>query len=288
MRLTRWVVVVGVVMLLGSGAWAGRGVLHAQAGQAQVESQRAEDVRRELQRVLDRLPPALGVVLKSDPTLMTNAAYLAAYPSLAQYLTAHPEIPRDPAYFLEHIVAGRARPDDLMTPQDRLRSEAIRMWQNAMESFFFLCGFALAFLTVAWIIRYVVDHRRWLRATRIQSDVHGRLLERFSSGEELAAYMQSPAGAQFLQAVPLSMESGSRRAPGAPFNRILWSAQAGVVLVAAGIGFLFIQRSMVEEVAQIMGAWGTFAIAVGLGFVISGGVSYVISAKMGLLDESRE
>jgi hypothetical protein len=84
------------------------------------------------------------------------------------------------------------------------------------------------------------------------------------------------------------MESGSRRAPGAPFNRILWSAQAGVVLVAAGIGFLFIQRSMVEEVAQIMGAWGTFAIAVGLGFVISGGVSYVISAKMGLLDESRE
>jgi hypothetical protein len=45
---------------------------------------------------------------------------------------------------------------------------------------------------------------------------------------------------------------------------------------------------MVEEVAQIMGAWGTFAIAVGLGFVISGGVSYVISAKMGLLDESRE
>ncbi len=28
---------------------------------------------------------------------------------------------------------------------------------------------------------------------------------------------------------------------GAPFSRILWSAQAGVVLIAAGIGFMLIQ-----------------------------------------------
>jgi hypothetical protein len=294
-NVKQWVA--GVVVVLAAGFGLGGTVVNAQARAVSEtrEAQQANDVRGQFRRVLEQYPPALGVVLKSDPTLLTNAGYLASYSNLARFLTEHPEIARDPSYFLEHVElvqyvdyrSGR-RSAEPMTPADQMRFEAISMWRNTMDSFMFLLGFAVAALSLVWAVRYMVEHRRWLRATRIQSEAHNKLLERFSSGPELAAYMESPAGAKFLQAAPLALESSSRRAPGAPFSRILWSAQAGVVLVAAGVGFLLIQRRMAyDEVAQMFSAWGTLSIAVGIGFVISGAMSYFLSTKMGLLGEPK-
>lgn len=285
----------GVMMAAMVGGWGGGvTVIEAQArpvaARSDQNTQRAEDTRREFRQLLDQFPPALGVVLKSDPTLLSNATYLASYPALAEYLAGHPDVPRDPTYFLEHVQLRRDTDEYgrvLLAPDAQVKREAINMWRDTTSGFMFLLGFATAAFCLLWIIRYVVEHRRWLRATRIQSDAHNKLLERFSSSAELAAYMESPAGAQFLQAAPLSLESSSRRAPGAPFSRILWSAQAGVVLIAAGIGFLVIQRQMIEEVAQMLGAWGIFSIAVGVGFVISAAASYVISSRMGLLGEPK-
>lgn len=282
----RWVVGAAVVMM--ASGLLGTATVSAQArAAAGQENQRAEDTRREFRQLLEQFPPALGVVLKSDPTLLANADYLTPYPALVTFLAEHPDVARDPAYFLEHVETGR-RGEDAMAPEDLARLEAVRMWRSTMDSFLFLGGFVATLLTVAWVIRYIVDHRRWLRATRIQSEAHNKLLERFTGSEELAAYMQSPAGAQFLQAAPLSLDSSTTRAPGAPFSRILWSVQAGVVIIAAGIGFMLIQRRMVDEVAEIIGAWGMFAMAVGAGFVISGALSYVISSRMGLLGERHE
>jgi len=181
--------------------------------------------------------------------------------------------------------SGGRRVNTPMSSEEQMRLESMSMWRNTMDSFLFLLGFTAAALALLWVVRYIVEHRRWLRATRIQSEVHNKLLERFTSSAELAAYMESPAGAKFLEASPLALESSSQRAPGAPFSRILWSAQAGVVLIAAGIGFLVIQQSMQYEVAQMLGAWGTLSIAVGAGFVISAATSYVISSRMGLLGD---
>lgn len=295
-HVNRWVA--GVVVVL-AGAWCGAAEASAQsrmaASQATQEGRQAEDVRAEFRKLLEQFPPALGVVLKSDPTLMTNADYLNSYGPLAKYLADHPEIARDPAYFLQHVElvqyldyrSGR-RSAEPITPADQIRFESINMWRSTMDSVLFLMGFAAAAFALVWILRYVVEHRRWLRATRVQSEAHNKLLERFSSSAELAAYMESPAGAKFLAASPLSIEPSGSRAPGAPFSRILWSAQAGVVLVSAGIGFLIIQRRMLDEVAQMMGAWGTLAISIGVGFMISGAISYVMSSRMGLLGERKE
>lgn len=290
---------VGAVVLVTAAAF---GVAPVSA-KAQVDvqprtavPQGAEETRRELRALLEQLPPALGVVLKSDPTLLTNAAYLAPYPTLAKYLQVHPEIARDPAYFLEHVETvqmvdyryGGRRVNTPLTAEEQMRLESMSTWRNTMDSFLFLLGFSAAALAALWVVRYIVDHRRWLRATRIQSEVHNKLLERFTSSSELAAYMESPAGAKFLSAAPLAIDSASSRAPGAPFSRILWSAQAGVVLMAAGIGFLLIQRRMEYEVAQMLGAWGTLSMAIGAGFLISAAMSYVISSRMGLLGERKE
>jgi hypothetical protein len=293
----RWMA--GAAMVVAAGAWFGAAEVRAEVTpvtQSQEVLQGAESTRTEFKRLLGQFPPALGVVLKSDPTLLTNTAYLATYPALAKYLSQHPEISRNPGYFLEHVETvqyvdsrfGGRRSSEPMTAAEQARLQAIEMWRNTMDSFLFLLGFTAAALTLLWIVRYIVEHRRWLRATRIQSEAHNKLLERFSSNTELASYMESPAGAKFLSAAPLAMESTTSRSPGAPFSRILWSAQAGVVLMAAGVGFLLIQRKLEYEVAQMLGAWGTFSIAVGVGFVISGVMSYVISSRMGLLGERKE
>jgi len=303
MRLMRLAVRACVVAVVVAGAGlATTAAVQAQTRGAAVpatqDGQGAEDTRREFRALLEQFPPALGVVLKSDPTLLTNASYLTPYPALAKYLTDHPEIARNPTYFLEHVELvqwmdsryGGRRAGAPMTLDEQLRLETISTWRETMSSFLFLLGFVAAAASLVWIFRYIVEHRRWLRATRIQSEAHNKLLERFSSSAELAAYMESPAGAQFLASSPLSVESSSRRAPGAPFSRILWSVQAGVVLIAAGVGFMVIQARMVDEVdevAQMLGAWGTFSIAVGVGFVISAAMSYVISSRMGLLGEPK-
>jgi hypothetical protein len=148
-------------------------------------------------------------------------------------------------------------------------------------------GFILFAFTFSWIVKYIVDHRRWLRTTKTQSEVHGKLLERMTASEDLKSYMESEAGQRFLQASPLALETSNQQSVGAPFSRILWSVQVGVVMVALGIGFMFVRRGLEPEVQQLIGAWGTLAIALGIGFAISAAASYVISSKLGLLDQKR-
>jgi hypothetical protein len=93
-------------------------------------------------------------------------------------------------------------------------------------------------------------HRRWGRLAKVQAEAHTKLLDRFTANDELIAYVQSPAGSQFLQSAPIALDPGARRM-GAPFNRILWSVQAGLVLGMAGLGLRFISGS--KDPACIIG-----------------------------------
>ncbi|MGH9204177.1 MAG: hypothetical protein ACRD2A_23360, partial [Vicinamibacterales bacterium] len=124
--------------------------------------------------------------------------------------------------------------------------------------------------------------RRWLRLSKVQVDVHTKLLDRLQSNEDLLAYMQTPAGRRFLESAPITLE-GEPRPGGAPLGRILWSLQAGVVLVALGIGFWFVQRNVIQEVAAGFNVIGTIAVSLGIGFAASAVVSYLISVRLGLL-----
>jgi hypothetical protein len=252
----------------------------------ELDQQRAHDTRDELRRLMELYPPALGRVLRLDPTLMTNAAYLAPYPALATFLQRHPEVPRYSEYFLNFVGESNA-----FEPRDadaQLRSQAMNMWRESLSGILFYCAFLTVILTLTWLIRFMVSHRRWLRATKIQSDVHGRVLERLGSSEELLAYVQSPAGRNFLQAVPLAADPVGAPGIAAPFGRILLSIQAGLVLVSGGLGLLFIKRYVIEEVAQMMLVFGVLGVSLGAGFALAAGASYMLSQRLGLFDSGRE
>jgi hypothetical protein len=242
------------------------------------EQANAEDVRNHLDEVLRQYPPSLPRVLALDPTLLDNTDYLQPYADLAKFLAVHPEIKHNPGYYLANFDSNFRGSPNRLTPQDR----AFDMWRDAIQGF----TIGAVMLTIAgglfWLLRSLIEHRRWSRLSKIQTDVHNKLLDRFTSNEDLLAYIQTPAGRKFLESAPIPLDSP--RAISAPVGRILWSAQAGAVLTVLGLGFEVVAKSAVEEISGPVAAMGAVVIALGVGFLVSAILAYLLSRRFGLMN----
>ena len=238
----------------------------------------ARETREQLLEVLRQHPPSLAEVIRLDPSLLSSPAYLDTYPGLAAFVARHPEVARNPGYFFgsEHV---RAWED--FGP----RAEAVRVWRDVVSGAQIFAVFAIVTGTLIWLVKMLVDHRRWLRLSKVQVEVHTKLLDRFSANDDLMAYIQTPAGRKFLESAPISLEPEAQaRQMGAPFGRILWSVQAGTVLLLSGLGLQLVgQRQQWEEIAQPLSSMGILVVAVGVGFIISAAASYFLSRRLGLL-----
>jgi len=224
--------------------------------------------------VLRRYPTEVARVLKLDPSLMTNQGYLANYPALASFLAQHPEVPHSPGFYLR----------DISIPDDGTRESAPeRVWRSTMEGLAIFSVFGLITAVLIWLVRTIIDHRRWSRISKVQAEVHNKLMDRFTTNEELLAYIQTPAGKRFLESAPLSLDAGPR-AVSAPIGRVLWSVQVGLVLAAAGFGLQLVSNNVEKTVSQPLFAMGILALSIGVGFVISAIVAYILSRKLGLLE----
>jgi hypothetical protein len=241
------------------------------------DTQDANETRERLQQLLDKYPPTLGQVLKLDPSLLERPEYMAAYPALAAFVADHPEVVHNPAFFFANV-----RGPNWSQPNER-RTPAYDLMANVLGGLAALSVFAVVTATLIWLIRTIIDYRRWNRLSKVQTEVHTKLLDRFTANDDLLAYIQTPPGRKFLESAPIPLHEEARSI-GAPLSRILWSVQAGVVLSLLGLGLLFVSGRVNEEVAQGVFVIGTLVIALGLGFVASAGVAYGISRRMGLLE----
>jgi len=243
------------------------------------ETPDARETRDRLRVILEQHPPSLAEVLRHDPTLLGNADYLAPYPQLAAFLAQHPEVARNPSFFIGDADRRGWEPDNP-------RMEAVRAWHDVLQTVSIAGVMAIVFSGIVWLIRTALDYRRWARLSKVQVDVHTKLLDRFTSNEDLLAYMQTPAGRKFLESAPISVDA-SPRAVGAPLSRILWSLQTGVVTAFLGLGMLFVSDRVLEEAEQPLFVLGVLALAVGAGFVVSAGISYALSRRLNLLPASQ-
>lgn len=151
-----------------------------------------------------------------------------------------------------------------------------------MTGFFVFVIMATILGALGWLVRTAVDYRRWGRLAKVQSEAHTKLLDRFTGNEELLAYVKSPAGAKFLESAPITLDGGPRQMA-APFNRILFSMQAGVVLAAAGIGMNYVSHRVEQYAADPVFMISVILLSVGLGFFASAALSYLLSKRVGLL-----
>jgi len=232
--------------------------------------QDAEVVRDRLQDILRGYPRSVGEVLRRDPSLMSRADYMASYPQLTAFLAQHPEIQRNVEFYFEGYGTWGRQFDP--------EYEALGAMLLGIAIFL---GFGGFLAVVTWLVRAVIQHRRWLKASQVQLQIHTKLMERMTTNEELLAYVQSPAGRRFLEAAPLRPEAET--ATNAPIGSILWAMMAGIVLATLGLGFRFAGMYIGDADAQkALMVVGIIILSLGFGFVLASGMAYMMSSRLGL------
>jgi hypothetical protein len=240
----------------------------------------AEDTRDDLREILQKYPYAVGEILRRDPSLIGRTDYMSAYPDLVTFLGQHPEVARNVEFYLEGFGSwGNSRQLDPSF-------EAIGILLGGLAA-----GFVLILLAaiLVWLVRAFIQHRRWLKASQVQADVHTKLMERMTSNEELLAYVQSPAGRRFLEAAPMRAEVDGPSFS-APIGSIVWSLMAGVVLTVLGVGFRYAGNFVKDDAHDAIIVVGVVVLSLGIGFVLASLMAFVLSSRLGLFPQrpSRE
>jgi hypothetical protein len=240
------------------------------------ELRSAEEIKSDLNRLLEKYPPAVGRMFTLDSSLLTNESYLAAYPALASFLGQHPDVLRNPRFYFGDV-------PDYAYFRNSAEGRAMDLWYNVMGGTVAFLVFIIVTAVLAWLVKTLADYRRWSRLSKVQAEVHNKLLDRFTANEDLLAYIQTPAGRRFLESAPIALDPGTPPL-GAPLRRVLWAVEAGLVLAAGGAGLLFVSFRVIPQVAEPLFAIGVLAVALGIGFVLSAVVSFLLSKRLGLFD----
>lgn len=235
------------------------------------ESRSIYDVRNEFTRLLRAHPYDLRSILVLDPRLTANQDFLAPYPEVARYIATHPEIAANPSFYLAEFSA----------PYER------SMIEEMLEGLLIFSIFIFIAFVLAWFVRTVIEQKRWNRLSRQQSEVHNKILDRFSTSTELLEYIKTPAGTKFLESAPIPLHA-ERPAQNAPLARVIWSIQIGVVVSAGALGMLLVSLRLDKEAAQELFALGMIGFCIGIGFVASAVVAMVLSRRLGNWQQQAE
>ncbi len=238
-----------------------------------------------------RMSPTLTTVVARDPSLLSNQEYVSRNnPELAKFLQSNPEIARNPDFYLFTELHG-----DGVSPDQALErkvwpafagppreSPTLRYFMNAVGPFLVL----LCILgTLLWLIRLLLENRRWGRIFKLQTEVHGKLIDKFSTNQELLTYMDTEAGRRFLEAAPIPVDFERAQRVPSPVARVLTPLQIGVVLTLLGAGLLFLRNSLAEMADPLL-VLGIVVLMPGLGFIISAGITWVLARHLGLMPKN--
>jgi len=230
------------------------------------------EVQEQLTRLLDQHPHELWMILKLDPSLLTNDAFMSGYPEVREFVAEHPEILKNPRFYLAQFNSPA---------QDR------SVLGDILELLAVFGGIGLTIVALAWLIRTLIEQKRWKQLSRTQSDVHNKILDRFNTSELLLEYIRTPAGSKFLESapIPLHVEPPANGKTSTLASRILWSVQLGVVIAITGLGMLLLSAVFEKDASQGLFALGAIALCVGAGFIASAAVSLKLSRRLGLWED---
>jgi hypothetical protein len=287
----RMLVRVAVCSMLLTAAMGAPDVVRAQApvqNQPAVSESR-QDLGATQQQLMEllRVSPALAEVVASDPSLLSDQQYIAkTNPELAAFLAQHAEIGRNPSFWLfSELRSPQQKQYDVLEPKqgfvpppDRRNPPFDRVIDNLMPAIMML----VLLYALTWIIRTLLESRRWTKIFTLQNDVHGKLIDRFATNQELLGYMETDAGKRFLEAAPIATEAESRRMPNI-VSRMISTLQVGLVLTLLGAGLLGLRHS-VGDAATTMLVLGMVALMPGIGLILSAGALWVFGQRLNLME----
>jgi len=238
-----------------------------------------------------RLSPTLAEVVERDPSLLSDDEYVGrTNPELQRFLQAHPEVAHNPDFYLfSNLHGGNEPPSDTLErrlwPEFSAPAPGIErdLINDGIPFLVFVCILS----ALLWLIHVLLENRRWGRIFKLQTDVHGKLIEKFGTSQEVLTYMGTEAGKRFLEATPIAVGFEKQQPMPSPVARVLTPLQIGVVMTLLGFGLLFLRHSIPGGAAPLLVA-GTIVLMPGLGFIISAGITWMLARHLGLMPEGRE
>ena len=239
-----------------------------------------------------RVSPTLAEVIARDPSLLSNADYVNRNnPELGKFLQTHPEIAKNPDFYLFNNLHGEHEPPSetlerklwpQMSQQEAsgISSELVH---DGIPFLVFLCMLA----ALLWLTHVLLENRRWNRIFKLQTDVHGRLIERFGTSQEVLTYMGTDAGKRFLEATPIAVGFERSQPVPSPVARVLTPLQIGIVMALLGAGLLSLRHSIPDGSTALL-VIGMVVFMPGLGFIISAGITWGLARHLGLMPDSGE
>jgi Flp pilus assembly protein TadB len=130
------------------------------------------------------------------------------------------------------------------------------------------------FATIGWVIYLAAETSRRQRRIKAQAELHGRLLDKFSSANEVAEFLRTPGGAQFVNSFSSEREE--------PTNGILRSTHRGIILIIVAVGCLFLSWYYRDSGENPLLVIGVVLLCLGIAFLVSACVSHRLSKTLGL------
>ena len=229
----------------------------------------------------------MAEVVARDPSLLSNQEYVEHNnPELAAFLRDHTEIAQNPDFYLFNNLHGEGeQPSE--TLERKLWPQMAAPRSSNVESELISDGIPfLVFLCILsallWLTHVLLENRRWNRIFKLQTDVHGKLLERFGTSQEVLTYMSTEAGKRFLEATPIAVGFEPQQPVPSPVARVLTPLQIGVVMTLLGLGLILVRRSVPDADATLL-VLGTIVLTPGLGFIISAAITWGLARRLGLM-----
>lgn len=276
-----------LLLVASSAAQAAKPALsRANAAPAPTNTKDVEALQDQLLELL-RLSPTLAEVVARDPSLLGNQEYVQRNnPELAAFLRDHTEIAPNPDFYLFNNLHGEGeQPSE--TLERKLWPEMAAPRSSGVESELISDGIPfLVFLCILgallWLTHVLLENRRWNRIFKLQTDVHGKLLERFGTSQEVLTYMGTEAGKRFLEATPIAVGFEPQPPVPSPVARVLTPLQIGIVMTLLGLGLILVRRSVPDADAPLL-VLGTIVLTPGLGFIISAAITWGLARRLGLM-----
>ena len=233
-----------------------------------------------------RVTPTLADVVANDPSLLADGDYVAkTNPELAAFLQQHPEVTRNPGFYLfSDLRKPGRRGYEVMTPKTGFEPQYhdTRSPGEAIMNDVAPVIVAIAFFgSLVWLIRLILQNKRWKQMFALHGEVHTRLLDKMATSQEMLAYMDTEAGRRFLEAAPIATELENKRVPNV-VSRILVTLQAGIVLSALGFGLLVLRNSVGDQGTTVV-VLGTLVAMPGIGCIVSAGLTWIVAQRLGLM-----
>jgi hypothetical protein len=240
-----------------------------------------------------RQTPTLAGAIARDPSLLAEQSYIQrSNPQLAAFLAAHPEVARNPDYYLFTNLRSNSG-NRQQALQRELWPEYMHSDSNRDDPFNTFIREDLTpiivipgvFFALAWGLRSLLAGRRQSKILKAQGDLQSRLIDKLGSSQELTAYLSSEAGQKLLSSFGAeALSTPTQMQIPFTFERILRPLQIGAVLVLLSAGALVLRAMSQETSAQLSYMVTTIVLfTAGTGFILSAGIAWTMAKKLGVL-----